>query len=114
MEAEKSMSRPEEMMKMKMKMKMKMEKEMKIEKHKLTQLLPHPQPGVQPEGETGVLGAPGMVENTSPYDQDRSSPTLQVLGVPGWWKIPPHMLKIDLHQPYKYLVPLVGGKYFHI
>ena len=32
-EAEKSMSRPEEMMKMRMKMKMKMEKEMKIEKH---------------------------------------------------------------------------------
>ena len=100
-EAEKSMSRPEEMIKMKMKMKMKMEKEMKIEKHKLTQLLPHPQPGVQPEGKTGVLGAPGMVENTSPYDQDRSSPTLQVLGVPGWWKIPPHMLKIDLHKPHK-------------
>ena len=44
-EAEKSMSRPEEMMKM-MRMKVKMEKEMKIEKHKLTQLLPHPQPGV--------------------------------------------------------------------
>ena len=71
------------------------------EQHQQTQLLPHPQPGVQPEGETGVLGAPGMVENTSPYDQDRSSPTLQVLGVPGWWKIPPHMLKIDLHKPHK-------------
>ena len=87
-EAEKSMSRPEEMMKIWMKMKM--EKEMKIEKHEQTQLLPHPQPGVQPEGKTGVLGAPGMVENIL------------------------HMITIDLHQPYNYLVPLVGGKYFHI
>ena len=59
MEAEKSMSRPEEMMIMKMKMK----KKMKIEKHERTQLLPHPQPGVQPEGKTGVLGAPGMVKH---------------------------------------------------
>ena len=78
MEAEKSMSRPEEMMMMKMKMKMK--KKMKIEKHERTQLLPHPQPGVQPEGEAGVLGAPGMVENTSTYDQDRSSQTSQAVG----------------------------------
>ena len=96
MEAEKSMSRPEEMMMMKMKMKMK--KKMKIEKHERTQLLPHPQPGVQPERKTGVLGAPGMVENTSPYDQDRSSPTLQLLGAPGWWKILAHMIKIDMYS----------------
>ena len=31
-----------------------------------------------------------------------------------WWKILLHMIKIDLHQPYNYLVPLVGGKYLHI
>ena len=80
----------------------------------------------------------GSDKNTSPYDQDRSSPTLQLLGAPGWWKIlldmikidlhKPynylvplewwkillHMIKIDLHQHYKYLVSLVGGKYLHI
>ena len=28
------------------------------EEHEQAQLLPHPQPGVQPEGEAGVLGAP--------------------------------------------------------
>ena len=36
MEAEKSMSRPEEVMKIRMKMKMKMEKKVKIEKHEQT------------------------------------------------------------------------------
>ena len=38
------------------------------EQHQQTQLLPHPQPGVQPEGKTGVLGAPGMVSSKGTTD----------------------------------------------